>query len=214
MATITSIPIGSNLFSTQHTAKKLTKPKPSNTEAVSSDSPTIPTTLAPAPPSTPFHHPPYAPFPPSPYVYPPYYPFTLPIFWGPPSFKHGGPSNWKNQPPQPPSSPLPATEYSVDEFCEAYDISFAACTKLDQLGFKMGDDLSFISEAQYESVGFKHLEWVMFSKHIGNSNVTESNWYLFYSNHFLWSLTLLWYLIYSLVFVCCLSYFDSHHHIL
>ncbi|KIM82489.1 hypothetical protein PILCRDRAFT_88552 [Piloderma croceum F 1598] len=158
-ATITSIPIGSNLFSTQHAAKKLTKPKPSNTEAVSSDSPTIPTTPAPAPPSTPFHHLPYAPFLPSPYVYPPYYPFTPPNFLGPPSFERGGPLNWGNQPPQPPSSPPPAAEYSVNEFCEAYDISFAARTKLDQLGFEMGDDLSFISEAQYESIGFKHLEW-------------------------------------------------------
>jgi len=134
MATITSIPIGSNLFSTQHTAKKLTKPKPSNTEAVSSDSPTIPTTLAPAPPSTPFHHPPYAPFLPSPYVYPSYYLFTLPNFLGPPSFKHGGPSNWGNQPPQLPSSPPSAAEYSVNEFCEAYDISFATHTNLTNLG--------------------------------------------------------------------------------
>jgi len=38
-------------------------------------------------------------------------------------------------------------------------VNFTAHTKLDQLGFEIGDDLSSISQEQYESVGFKHLEW-------------------------------------------------------
>src|SRR6267154_3364257 len=56
-ATITRIPIGSNLFSAQHAAKKPVKSKPSNTEAVASDNPTVPSTPASATPSVSLHHP-------------------------------------------------------------------------------------------------------------------------------------------------------------
>jgi hypothetical protein len=156
-ATITNIPIGSSLFSAQHAVKKLGKSKSLSGEVVLSD--TIPTTPTPATsgPAS-FHHPPYVPFPPSPYGFPSYYPYPLPNFFGPPSVECADSSGWGNPPPQPPSSPPPA-ESSLNDFCNDYDISFATQTKLDQLGFEMGDDLSSISEAQYESVGFKHLEW-------------------------------------------------------
>ena len=155
-ATITNIPVGLNLFSTQHAAKKLGKSKLTAEVAPSNTPPSTPTpaTLAPAP----FPHPPY-PFPPSPYGYPPYYLYPQLNFFGPPSFEHAGSSNSGNLLQQPPSSP-PSAESSLDDFCSDYGISFATQTKLDQLRFEMGDDLSSISEAQYESVGFKHLEWI------------------------------------------------------
>ena len=162
-ATLTSIPIGSNLFSAQHAAKKIAKSKPSNPEIAASDTPTTPTPAA-TPTATPasFSHPPYTPFPlPSPYGYPPYTPyyrFPQPNFFGQPSFRQAGPSNWGQTAPQPQSSPPPMGS-SLDEFCNNYNISFTARTKLDQLGFEIGDDLSSISQEQYESVGFKHLEW-------------------------------------------------------
>jgi hypothetical protein len=161
-ATITRIPIGLNLFSAQHAAKKPVKSKPSNTEAVASDNPIVPSTPASATPSVSLHHPPYAPFLPSPYGYPSFYPFPQlspfpqPNFFG--SSDHAGPSNWGKPPPQPPSSPPPAGS-SLDDFCNNYGISFGARIKLDELGFEMGDDLSSISQTQYESAGFKHLEW-------------------------------------------------------
>jgi len=162
-ATLTSIPIGSNLFSTQHAAKKVVKSKPSNPEIAASDTPATPTPAATAT-TTPasFPHPPYTPFPsPSPYGYPPYTPyygFPQPNFFSQPSFGQAGPSNWGQTAPEPQSSPPPAGS-SLDDFCNNYNISFTACTKLEQLGFEIGDDLTSISQEQYESVGFKHLEW-------------------------------------------------------
>ena len=57
-----------------------------------------------------------------------------------------------------PSSPPPRGS-SLEDFCDNYGINFTSQTKLDQLGFEIGDDLASISPEQYESVCFKLLEW-------------------------------------------------------
>jgi hypothetical protein len=59
---------------------------------------------------------------------------------------------------QPPSSPPPHGS-SLEDFCNNYGINFTSQTKLDQLGFKIGNDLASISPEQYKSAGFKLLEW-------------------------------------------------------
>jgi hypothetical protein len=136
MATVTSIPIGSNLFSASHAVKKPAKSKPSNIE----DAPPAAHAIPSPPPPAPFQQPPYTPFPPSPYGYPPYYRFPLPqpnFFAQLPAFGQAGLSSWGQPPPQPPSSPPPAGS-SLDEFCDDYGISFTTRTRLDQLGFEMG----------------------------------------------------------------------------
>jgi hypothetical protein len=144
------------LFLAQHAAKKALKSTPSN--VIVSDTPSTP---APAQPTT-FSHPPYTPFPPpSPYGYPPFnlfYPFPQHNFFPQPGFEKASSPNWGQSMQQPPSSPPPPGS-SLDQFCDNYNINFASQMKLDQLGFEIGDDLTSISPEQYESVGFKHLEW-------------------------------------------------------
>jgi len=57
----------------------------------------------------------------------------------------------------PPRSSPPPVGGSVEAFCEQYNFKDSVCSGLKELGFKIGDDLSAVTESQWEHVGIPPL---------------------------------------------------------
>lgn len=57
------------------------------------------------------------------------------------------------------SSPPPEEMGSVEDFCTRYRLGESVRTKLGDLGFEIGDDLSMLKDSHWQSMGFAPLEW-------------------------------------------------------
>lgn len=57
------------------------------------------------------------------------------------------------------SSPPPPAEASVEDMCEKHRLGHSFVTRLAELKFEIGDNLSILTEDDWRRVGFDKLEW-------------------------------------------------------
>lgn len=102
---------------------------------------------------------------PHPYPYPspvaPFHGYPAPGFFNPSAYPApwgGGLASGDHSAQDPRSSPPPSGG-SLEDFCSQYNLGEETRTRLEELGFEVGDDLTSVKEAHWERVGFAPLAW-------------------------------------------------------